>query len=390
MALPATELYQLYYRKLQHNNRLLKLACLLTAISVVLICTIWDWLWLQSQPKILLDILIYRCLTALLPLAVLIAVIFTSCASGCFNRLSQLTIVLCSAGIAASNLIGLDYGYGSIMQPIMLVTLFGYFFTSLTWKEKILICWPLIGLTAWFDLVAELGKDQLVYDMVYLVLVNMMGTVSAMASQRMGLHNLDIQLKLEQLAETDPLTGLDNRYSFERRFEALAAVGSAQGVALAIADLDHFKSYNDCYGHMEGDQCLVQIANLLKEQIGEHGLVARMGGEEFILLLHGMDFEHAKLKMIKLIQAIKNKQIDHWGSDTDSFITMSLGMVWSDAVLGRERRSLMEMADRALYIAKKKRNCCVCLTYEQAQEILPDRLMNKWIEPHNKQASPVE
>ncbi len=161
--------------------------------------------------------------------------------------------------------------------------------------------------------------------------------------------------KLAALSSTDGLTGISNRRGFD---DALAsewkrAARNGYPLALAMLDVDHFKSYNDHYGHQAGDQCLRTVANL----IATHGrrtsdLVARYGGEEFTLLAPATDREHALLLARGICEALEKLALPHAKSPY-GVVTISIGIA---AVVPNEDGNpemLVQSADRALYRAKQ-------------------------------------
>jgi diguanylate cyclase (GGDEF)-like protein len=159
--------------------------------------------------------------------------------------------------------------------------------------------------------------------------------------------------QLAALARTDALTGLANRRGFE---EALAEHWPPRGapLALILLDVDHFKAYNDRYGHPEGDACLRSVGAVIAELAGqtpEIVIAARYGGEEFALLLRA-DADGAAAIAERLRGAVAARALPHAGNPGPGVVTVSLGVAgsegpWPDAA------ALIDAADRALYRAKR-------------------------------------
>ena len=160
--------------------------------------------------------------------------------------------------------------------------------------------------------------------------------------------------QLTDLAEQDALTGLANRRAFDRRLEAAWKHGQrhARPVGLLILDLDHFKQFNDRYGHLEGDACLIRVARQLKAvQLRPQDLPARLGGEEFAVLLPETDLAGAIAVGERIRAALHEMMLLHEGSP-HGIVTASIGaaaMVPPDI---SDPRALLAAADRALYAAK--------------------------------------
>ena len=163
--------------------------------------------------------------------------------------------------------------------------------------------------------------------------------------------------KLELLARVDTLTQLQNRSGLEnylndiwREFLPLNAP-----VSIAMIDVDKFKPYNDFYGHVEGDKCLVHVANVMRLIIpAETGFVGRYGGEEFIIVLPDMEHESAIKLMKSLMCHLENENIEHRCSEVADHITVSIGVETTKPSHLGEWVSVIDRADAKLYIAKQR------------------------------------
>lgn len=158
---------------------------------------------------------------------------------------------------------------------------------------------------------------------------------------------------LLRLSQQDPLTGLANRRLFDASLEqALIEAGDSE-VSVMMIDIDHFKLYNDHYGHPAGDECLVRVAEGMQETLGNQGfLVARTGGEEFNILLPGTPFEAAMDYAETLRLAIQNLALVHTRSLISDVVTISIGVASTRGISKRSGTRLMSNADQALYQAK--------------------------------------
>ncbi|ERT03784.1 diguanylate cyclase domain protein [Lyngbya aestuarii BL J] len=170
-------------------------------------------------------------------------------------------------------------------------------------------------------------------------------------------------IELERLAKIDGLTQIANRRYFdeylEREWKRLAR--EKQPLSLILCDVDCFKLYNDFYGHPAGDNCLKEIAQAISRAARRPAdLVARYGGEEFVIVLPNTTLIGG-LKVANLIrQAVKKLKILHAKSTVDSFVTVSLGVSTTIPHLELSPKTLIRVADEALYKAKNKgRNCAI-------------------------------
>jgi diguanylate cyclase (GGDEF)-like protein len=167
---------------------------------------------------------------------------------------------------------------------------------------------------------------------------------------------------LDELASLDGLSGLANRRGFDRAIERewQKARQNGQPLALMMVDIDHFKLFNDRYGHVAGDTCLRAVGETLSlVTIDEAILVARYGGEEFALLMPGLDIQRAAALAEEARQAVEDLMINHAESPC-GHVTISIGV---ESMVPEEQQSfadLVEAADNALYAAKRSgRNAVV-------------------------------
>ena len=156
---------------------------------------------------------------------------------------------------------------------------------------------------------------------------------------------------------TDALTGLYNRRYFnealKRLFTLLSRSDDAR-ISLLMIDVDYFKKYNDTYGHQKGDDCLIIIANALKEgAIRQDDFVARYGGEEFSIVLPYTDEDGARVVAHKLVKAIRAKEIPHESSEIANHVTISIGVAAMRVKHTDKPEDFIERADKALYRAKQ-------------------------------------
>jgi diguanylate cyclase (GGDEF)-like protein len=170
--------------------------------------------------------------------------------------------------------------------------------------------------------------------------------------------------QLDIMSRRDPLTGVPNRRHFDEyvreQWDAMAQQDGQLG--LLLMDVDHFKAFNDRYGHPAGDQCLRHVAEVLQKTVpADKGCVARWGGEEFIVALPGMNAEQTHVMGLALCHAVMASGLRHEGSTTSPCVTLSVG-----ATVARPARGdtsvdgLIAQADAALYRAKREgRNRCV-------------------------------
>jgi len=161
--------------------------------------------------------------------------------------------------------------------------------------------------------------------------------------------------RLARLSQQDGLTGLANRRRFD--LDLMRELGRArrerQPISLVIADVDHFKAYNDANGHPAGDECLRRIAGALRSVCRRPlDVAARYGGEEFALILPDTTEEAARHCAAEAMRAVAALEIEHRGSVVAGVVTMSFGIAGCVPDADVVADTLLERADRALYAAK--------------------------------------
>ncbi len=206
------------------------------------------------------------------------------------------------------------------------------------------------------------GRYVWIRDVVHVVR-NEDGTVNSLVGfmfdiserKRTEQQLITLQKELEELSFRDGLTGVANR----RRFDAMMelewsnAQRNLQPLSLIMLDIDYFKQYNDCYGHLEGDICLKRVAWILTAVATRaRDLLARFGGEEFVLVLPETDEAAARMLAERCRDLIQAEQIPHEQSSISPVLTISLGVGTVIPGHGDELLSFIDTVDKRLYEAK--------------------------------------
>jgi two-component system cell cycle response regulator len=164
----------------------------------------------------------------------------------------------------------------------------------------------------------------------------------------------------------DGLTHVHNRRAFDQHFQDEWRNWRREGTvfSLLIADIDFFKSYNDTYGHLEGDVCLQAVAQTLAQSAARaNGFTARYGGEEFVLLLPGAELDQAVLAAENARQAVERLALPHPASRCADVVTLSVGTAAASQLhISADSKDMLVLADQALYAAKAGgRNCVAAM-----------------------------
>lgn len=161
--------------------------------------------------------------------------------------------------------------------------------------------------------------------------------------------------KLSRLARIDDLTGVLNRRGFEEGFhrEWTRSVLYRSDFSVIMIDIDDFKKFNDAYGHVEGDKCLIQVAKTIEKSLRRpFDTVARYGGEEFVAFLPETNEQGARLVAENIRASIEGLQIENQNANGLNYVTASLGVVTTVPRVGQDKEALIHLADQALYQAK--------------------------------------
>ena len=161
---------------------------------------------------------------------------------------------------------------------------------------------------------------------------------------------------LERISALDTLTQIANRGRFDTalRQEWRRSARDESPLSLVFCDIDYFKRFNDTYGHQSGDECLVRVAQAMDESLNRPAdLVARYGGEEFIALLVDTEVEGARMLAERMRERVESLRIEHRASDVAPHLTVSLGVATLVPKGTAQPEDLVDLADRALYVAKE-------------------------------------
>lgn len=238
---------------------------------------------------------------------------------------------------------------------LVLTTFFIYFMAGLPFFAALRANACVVAafaLAAWW---LAMPPVMALYNVFILLCANVFAGAGSYALEHaMRLAFLERKL-LAEVASHDGLTGLLNRAAFDTQVARVwdQAARDQQSVAVLMLDIDHFKSYNDRYGHQAGDQALREVAEAVSRTARRPlDLVARFGGEELIAILPGADRRHAEAVAKALVEAVFGLDILHVGSPGAGRVTISVGVAAVDASRESSYESAIRLADRALYLAK--------------------------------------
>lgn len=202
-------------------------------------------------------------------------------------------------------------------------------------------------------MVVKKQQDEFLEKQQYRAIKNRQALNKALKKQKKA---EEAQASLKHMSEHDPLTGLYNRYVLNRECDRWwkQALDKSSTIGVIVMDIDYFKQYNDTYGHLEGDYCIKEVSSVIKNAIGHKGIVVRYGGDEFFVLVHGMDTEDVLALSLEINSTLREREISHEKSLVSNYVTVSQGIANGIPKPGESMIDWTHFADNALYRAKEK------------------------------------
>lgn len=290
----------------------------------------------------------------------LVSTLLTAIAwSSAFERLfipfARVIVPIRNAIVAACIAAAAAKGQREILMVLPLLILGPFFFLGMHYRTALFS-----GVAATASFIAYAFIFELAMPVALrstaLVLVTLVGCAAvARHVERLSRTSFLETRLISELAEHDTLTGTKNRRVFDEHLARIWSQAASDGrkIALLLIDVDHFKAYNDHYGHQAGDRSLRQIAQCLQSVVrGPLDILSRYGGEEFVALLFDVDADQAMKAADRVRQSVNELGIEHRGSRTTSMISISVGVAVVQPDPTRTARGALQLADQALYAAK--------------------------------------
>ena len=241
---------------------------------------------------------------------------------------------------------------------LLLVAFFFYFMIGLRFREALRANLIVFAALAVASLATGMPGTTAGYLLFTLFVANLIGIVGSYALEHANRTAFLEHRQLTEVATHDGLTTLLNRAAFEDQIRRVwqQAQRDRQTVSVIMIDIDCFKAYNDRYGHIAGDDCLRRVSSALREAARRRPLdfVARYGGEELVAVLYGADRAYGESISRGLLTAVRELRIPHANSQTQPYVTVSVGVVSVDAYRMPTHDAAVALADQALYAAKNQ------------------------------------
>ncbi len=277
-------------------------------------------------------------------------------------------IMLCSHALFSAIVQRTEYGYSYILLTYVTNFIFAYPVFAIGSLNNLIILGTGILLNMYVDLfvqkVAE-NNNILVLIAETVIMISFwaigyfVGNVIEKNRRSVFMLNEELEFRnsqLSQIIEHDWLTNIYNRRAFDEKLKNIIAqaLEDKDSFAMIMIDIDYFKGYNDLYGHLEGDECLKRISNIISHSVRSDDIVARYGGEEFAVIVNRVKSRTDLEKVcLHILSNITNAEIPHPGSPLN-IVTISMGANFILPVPTTCPEDVINLADKALYSSKKQ------------------------------------
>ena len=262
------------------------------------------------------------------------------------------------AGVGTTLVIGTSYSMGTQIpyEGILLVTLFVYLIACLQWRRAVTANMITLAAFVAMEFMYQLDPRARTYQIIFICAANAVGAYGGYFLEHSARTMFLINKLLNELAELDGLTGLSNRRTLNIHLDRIwrQASRDQQDVAIAMIDVDHFKKYNDRYGHAHGDAALRAVADVIAYHARRPlDITARYGGEEFaVVWYHPSAAELPRMAEV-MTRAVAALNMVHEDSDIGK-LSISVGVALMTPTAGQSSDELVKAADEALYAAKRQ------------------------------------
>jgi diguanylate cyclase (GGDEF)-like protein len=286
-----------------------------------------------------------------------LAVVHSSLYERMYAIAAQIGAPIFGAGVAVVAAIAAQYDV-NLISTVVLVTIFIYFMLGMTFYSALSAALVVFAAYLLAAAVLSLPAASVLIDSGVLVFANFMGAMVCYSLERANRTNFLEERLLIETASRDGLTSIHNRRTFDEHVDRIwpQAVRERVPLALILVDIDHFKAYNDCYGHQAGDDVLKQVAwSLMHCARRPLDIAARYGGEEFAIVLYDARRDHVEDAARRIQMSIEDLAIEHLASPAPrKRLTVSVGAACIEPQSGRSHFGFIQLADEALYEAKER------------------------------------
>jgi diguanylate cyclase (GGDEF)-like protein len=343
-----------------HLQRNLPRARSATAIylSLVLVVTVINLLGGATPlaASVLQPIYLLRVFVACPALVLILAATYLPPLQRHYQAIASIAVTVTGVSVMTISALAAASGSPQFQMGDVLVMVYGTLFLGLLFHIVVAVAVSLVVAFVGVGALLGVAPQDLVFAASVLVATGLMVVLSAGRVERLVRTSFIETRLLSDIAERDGLSGLYNRRMFDSLTRRLWQQAQRDGAALQIVlvDIDHFKRFNDLYGHQAGDDCIRRVARVIAFSAKRpFDFCARYGGEEFALVLYAPSGNEVTALPEQIRRDIMAQALPHADSDAASVITVSVGSAMAEAGTRRSLAGLIQTADEALYRAKQ-------------------------------------
>ncbi len=338
-----------------YQGRTLPMARTGAIISILLISAVCllDFVYLPRE--LAEDLLQFRLATQIAVLGIPLAISFARPSNPVIPYSFMLAVAVCGVSTIAVGVKAAQAGVQFVAWGTIFATVIGYLVFGLRFRLAAFAGWPLLLTYVGVALYINLPFEKVAYGTMFLAFTNIVGMYTNFLLEKDARQLFHQEMMMRELAQTDGLTGIHNRRSFDEHLSDVWRQAHREDhlVAVLLIDIDHFKLYNDCYGHQLGDICIQAVADVLASSVKRPlDQVARYGGEEFAIVLYNPTHVFVSGFADLLVERVHELAIEHKASDVTAHVTVSVGAAVARPVESRVPSAIVRSADDALYESK--------------------------------------
>ena len=274
-----------------------------------------------------------------------------------YPRWAQILVPLRNSIIAIQVAAAAARGESELLMALPITLMGALFFLGLSCRAALVCCGLTVAAYAIAATWLHLPQAVALHSFVLLAGGGAACMIALLHLEKISRKSFLEERLIAELAQRDPLTGTKNRRVFDEHLELLwqQAIVNERALAILLIDIDHFKAYNDFYGHQAGDLALRQVAQTIQKLIRRPlDILTRYGGEEFAVILYDVDDQQAREVAERVRTVVGELNIEHRASGPFSRVTISVGVAALRPTADRSPGGALQLADQALYEAKRQ------------------------------------
>ncbi len=273
-----------------------------------------------------------------------------------YQEIASIAVIVTGLAVMAISALAAAAGHPQFQMGDVLVIVYGTLFLGLLFRVVVVVALSLIAGFIAIGMLLGVPSEDLVFAASVLVATGLMVVLSAGRVEHLARTSFVETQLLNDIAERDGLSGLYNRRMFDTLARRLwqQAQRDSESLQIILVDIDHFKRFNDLYGHQAGDDCIRKVATIIARAARRpFDFCARYGGEEFALVLYAPSGTDPDVLPEQIRRDIMAQALPHADSDAADVITVSVGSAIAQPGTKRSLAGLIQTADEALYRAKQ-------------------------------------